>query len=51
MAFNHKELKRVLLLVVPPTSMTISVVIGRDILRQFFEKNLLNEVENVVENC
>jgi len=45
-AFNNKKTKFVSLLVVPVTSMTAAVVIGRDILRQFYDKETLSVEEN-----
>lgn len=38
MTLNDKEPKRVSLLVVPARSMKASVIIGRDVLKQFYEK-------------
>lgn len=41
---NNQDSKFVFLLVVPATTMNVSVVIGRDILKQFYEDlELTNE--------
>lgn len=50
MALNDKEPKSVSMLVVPAQSMKASVVIGRDVLRQFFETDKLysKDAENQV---
>jgi len=45
LALNDREAKCVSLLVVPDTSMKSSVIIGRDVLRQFFEKKISNNRE------
>jgi len=45
LALNDREAKCVSLLVVPETSMKSSVIIGRDVLKQFFEKKSSNDRE------
>jgi len=45
LALNDREAKCVSLLVVPPTSMKSSVIIGRNVLKQFFEKGNSNDRE------